>query len=165
VHGGILAFARKHAPRFSGKVLEVGSFDVNGTLRDALPITRGVDMRPGPKVDEVVDASDLLAVFGPDSFDGVCSADALEHIEDWQSALSNIWGVLRTGGPLLITMAAPTKGVHGYPHDYWRWPMDRWKRLFGDNKIVGEFVGSISQGVCVIKTGPLDLSHLPDTVQ
>lgn len=164
MHAYVLNFAKKHAERFSGRVLEVGSYNVNGTVRDHIPVTIGVDMRKGPGVDHVLDASSVLSFYGVNSFDGVVSCDALEHIEDWHGALTNIWGVLKDGGPLLLTMANMKKGVHGYPDDYWRWPMDRWKRLFGANEIVGEFEGGPSQGVCVIKTGPLDLSHQPDRI-
>jgi len=165
MHQGILTFAKKHGGRFSGKVLEVGSYNVNGTVRDVLPVTWGVDFREGPGVDQVVDASDLLSTFGPDSFDGVVSTDALEHIAEWHAAMVNMWGVLKMGGPLLLTMANPNKGIHGYPHDYWRWPMDRFKQLFGANEIVAEFIQGPSQGVVVIKTGALDLSHQPDPVK
>lgn len=164
VHAYVMNFARKHAGRFSGRVLEVGSYNVNGSVREAIPVTIGTDMREGPGVDEVLDASSLLEFYGPNSFDGVVSCDALEHIEDWHGALVNMWGVLKDG-PLLLTMASPKKGMHSYPHDYWRWPMDRFKKLFGANEIVGEFEGGPSQGVVVLKTGPLDLSHLPDKVK
>ena len=47
------------------EVLEVGAFDVNGSIRpfvESLQPGRyvGVDIAPGPGVDEVVDASELI---------------------------------------------------------------------------------------------------------
>jgi SAM-dependent methyltransferase len=165
MHGGLMIFAKKCAGHFSGRVLEVGSYNVNGTVRDVLPITVGIDFRDGPGVDDVVNASNLIAHFGEENFDGVVSCDALEHIEDWHAALTNMWGVLVEGGPLLLTMANPKKWRHGHPNDYWRWPMDRFKKLFGANDIRAEFVNGPSQGVLVFKTAPLDLSHQPDKVQ
>lgn len=164
MHQGILKFAKKHKARISGRVLDVGSYNVNGQLRDVLPITIGVDMSEGPGVDQVVNVTDLIETFGAESFDCVCSADALEHMEDWRSALRNMWGVLKPQGVLLITLANPNKGYHGYPSDYWRWDMESFKRLFGANEIVGEFFENPSMGVCVIKTAPLDYTSEPKPV-
>ncbi len=164
MHEVILEFARRHAALFKGEVLDVGAYNVNGTLRSALPITWGVDMTPGPDVDQVVNVGDLVATFGPERFDGVASADSLEHMEDWRGAMQNMWSVVKSGGPLLLTVANPDKGFHGYPHDYWRWPLDRFRKLFGGNEIIGDFYAYPSMGVCVVKRGPLDLTWLPDRV-
>lgn len=161
----VLDFARKHKGKISGNVLEVGSFNVNGGLRELLPITVGIDMREGPGVDRVLSVSDLLATYGPESFDCVCSADALEHIEDWESALVNMWGVLKPGGVLFLTMANMKKGYHGYPSDFWRWPLDDFKRLFWQNMPVDCFEAGPSQGVVVIKAAALDLSIKPRAVE
>jgi 2-polyprenyl-3-methyl-5-hydroxy-6-metoxy-1,4-benzoquinol methylase len=165
MHSVILTFAKKHAAKFTGRVLDVGSFNVNGQLRDVLPITLGVDMSAGPGVDQVCNASDLLATFGPESFDCVCSADALEHIEDWRAAMENMWGVLRTGGVLFLTMANPRKGRHNYPNDWHRIPMPDFVRMFGDNQVLDTFEGGPSMGAVVIKAADLDLSITPIKVK
>lgn len=165
MHGAILTFAKKYAPRFGGRVLEVGSYNVNGSIREVIPITIGVDMREGPDVDQVCDSSDLLATFGPESFDNVVSCDALEHTEDWRAAMVNMWGVLKPGGLLLLTMANPKKGRHGYPHDYWRFALPDFLRLFGENQILGSFEGGASLGAVVVKTCDLDLSIEPRRVK
>lgn len=157
-------FAKKHKGRITGNVLEVGSYNVNGALRETLPITVGIDMRDGPGVDVVVSACSLVAEFGIESFDCVCSADALEHIEDWKTAMQQMWDVLKPSGVLLLTMANPDKGRHAYPDDYWRFPMENFKKLFGVNEIVGEFYGGPSMGCCVIKTAPLNLNIVPNKV-
>lgn len=164
MNGSVEKFAKKFAGLIAGDVLDVGSFNVNGALRDYLPVTVGVDMRDGPGVDRVCNSSDLLTVFGPESFDAVCSADCLEHTEDWRAALLNMWGVLRPNGVLFLTMANPKKGRHGYPSDYWRWPLDRFCCLFGANDILGRFEEGPSMGVCLRKVHPLDLTHEPDKV-
>lgn len=145
----------------AGRVLEVGSYDVNGTIRDTLGITVGVDMREGPGVDIVVSAYSLVAEFGVESFDSVVSCDVLEHIEDWKLAMEQMWEVLKPDGFLLLTMANPDKGRHAYPDDYWRFTMEQFKKLFGDNEIVGEFYGGPSLGCCVKKTHPLTLTVTP----
>lgn len=157
----VRTFAKKHRGRITGTVLEVGSFNVNGALRDTLDVTVGIDMREGPGVDVVVSACSLVAEFGLESFNCVVSADALEHIEDWKLAMEQMWAVLKPNGVLLLTMANPDKGRHAYPDDYWRFPMADFKRLFGENEIVGEFYGGPSMGCCVIKTLPLFLDVTP----
>jgi 2-polyprenyl-3-methyl-5-hydroxy-6-metoxy-1,4-benzoquinol methylase len=162
VHQHILDFAKKHRGRITGRVIDVGSYEVNGGLRSVLPITLGVDMAPGPGVDQVCNVGDLISTFGAESFDSVCSADALEHMEDWDSALTNMWTILKTGGVFLITMANPKKGFHGYPSDYHRMDMDTFKRVFAGNQLHGEFFGGPSMGVCVSKQTPsLDLNIRP----
>lgn len=161
MHSVILAFARKHKAKLTGRVLDVGSYNVNGQLRDVVPITIGVDMSEGPGVDQVCNASDLLETFGPESFDNVCSADALEHIEDWRAAMANMWAVLKPGGHLLLTMANTRKGRHNYPNDYWRFPMSDFAALFGANKVLDTFLDGPSQGAIVVKSAQLDLSIEP----
>ena len=163
MNGWILDFARKHKAKITGRVLEVGSYNVNGSVRELLPITIGVDKREGPGVDRQVNASDLIAEF-PEPFDCVVSCDALEHIEDWRAAMVNMWGVLKDGGILFLTMANPKKGVHGYPHDYWRFPLDDFCRLFGENAILDTFQGGPSLGAVVVKTHPLNLTIEPKRV-
>lgn len=165
MHEVVLQFARKHAGRITGRVIDVGSCNVNGQLRDVLPITIGVDMGLGPGVDQVCNATDLLETFGPESFDSVCSADALEHMQDWKGALENMWGILKPEGTMLITIANPNKGYHGYPSDYWRWDLPDFIRLFGKNRVVGSFLQNPSMGVAVIKTEPLDYSIHPKAVK
>jgi len=166
VNNSVLTFAKKHRGKISGNVLEVGSQIVNGTVRDVLAISVGCDMVDGPGVDQVVDSSGLLVQFGPDSWDCVVSCDALEHMAAWKDAIENMWGVLKPEGLLFLTLANPRKGYHGYPSDYWRWPMERFKLLFGQNEILDTFFEGPSMGVLVRKgSHPLDLSIKPDPVR
>ena len=165
MHEVVRRFAKKHSSLFHGRVLDVGSFNVNGQLRDTLGVSIGVDMRPGPGVDMVVNASDLVKEFGTESFDGVVSGDTLEHCEDWAATMENMWGVLKPSGALLVTLANPNKPYHGYPADFHRWPLDRFVKLFGKNHIYGQFDENPSMGVVARKDGPLDLSHAPDPVR
>lgn len=155
-------FAKKH--EFKGTILDVGALDVNGSLSQALPVTLRVDMRPGKGVDEVVNACDLLERFGPESWDNVVSAEMLEHAQDWRGAMINMWGVLRPGGAMLLTMASIRKGRHAYPDDYWRFPLDRFMKLFGSNEIIAKMDHKITIGAIVRKSGPLTLDIDPDRV-
>lgn len=157
-------FCSKHKGKFSGSVLEVGSRNINGTIRSVLPITMGIDFIQGEGVDKVMNVTELLTEFGPESFDCVVSCDALEHIEDWDAAWLNMWGVLKPGGVALLTMAGPWKGVHGYPNDYYRMPLSDFMRVFGKNKIIDVFQGGPSLGAIAIKSEALDMAVRPGPV-
>lgn len=165
MHQAILTFAEKHKGRITGRVLEVGSLNVNGSVRDVLPITVGADMREGNGVDVVVAAEKVCEFFGPESFDSVVSTDALEHIEHWREAVQAMWDVLKPGGTLLLTMANPKKGRHAYPDDYWRMPMDMFLRMFAGNQVLGSFLSGPSMGAAVVKSEPLFLDFTPNKVK
>lgn len=165
MNNSILTFAKKHRAKFDGNILEVGSQDVNGSIRNIIDVTMGTDMREGPGVDVVVNVEELIEWFDGELFDCVVSCDALEHMADWEAALTNMWGVLKPGGLMLLTMANTKKGYHGYPHDYWRWTLPDFCRLFAKNPIIDSFEGGPSMGVVVRKDHPLDLTVKPMKVK
>lgn len=160
----VLKFARSFRKQIKGRILEVGSRNVNGSLRSVLKITVGVDIQEGQGVDVVLDVNQLVEHFGAESFDHVCSTDTLEHIQDWRTAVEQMWGVLKPGGVLLLTMAAPTKGRHAYPDDYWRMELPVFLAMFGENTILGHFCSHVSLGAAVVKSSPLALDFEPDKV-
>ena len=164
MNGAIYQFCHKHRGKITGNVLEVGSRNINGSIRSTLPITVGIDFIKGEGVDKVMDVVDLLKEFGPESFDCVVSLDALEHIENWDAAWQNMWGVLKPGGIALFTMAGPWKGIHGYPSDYHRMPLGDFIRVFGQNKVLDVFQGGPSLGAIAIKSGDLDMTVRPGPV-
>lgn len=106
-------------------VLEVGAFDVNGSVRSVLselgPATYvGVDQRRGRGVDVVCDAERLVERFGPDAFDVVICAEMLEHVEQWQIAVARMVDVVKRGGMLVLTTRSKGFPYHGFPDDFWR---------------------------------------------
>lgn len=108
-------------------VLEVGSYDVNGSIRplvEALDPASyiGVDQAPGPRVDEVVPAEKLVDRFGADAAEVVICCEMLEHAVDWRACLLAMVKVLRPGGLLLLTTRSPGFPYHPYPEDHWRFP-------------------------------------------
>jgi len=106
-------------------VLEVGSFDVNGSVRPYLqslqPTTYvGVDMRKGPGVDMIVDCERLSIEMGLDAWDVVVSTEMLEHAQNWRTCMRQMAAAVRPGGLLLVTTRSPGFPRHSYPNDYWR---------------------------------------------
>lgn len=111
------------------RVLEVGSFDVNGSVRPAVEafgpaLYIGVDQQLGPRVDRVVPVDQLVDVFGSTSFDVVISTEMLEHAADWEMAVSQMAAVLDLGGLLIITTRSEGFPYHPFPGDWWRFSVD-----------------------------------------
>jgi SAM-dependent methyltransferase len=96
-----------------GPLLEVGSLDVNGSVRDLFPLAApyvGIDLAPGRAVDVVASGHD----FGRDeSFATVVTTECLEHDPGWRDTLANIERVLRPGGVLILTCATTGRHEHG----------------------------------------------------
>lgn len=104
------------------KVLEVGAYDENGTIRDLFDKTEYIatDMREGPGVDRVVNAHHLDAYFGEDEFDVVVCCEMLEHDDKFWVTLWNISHVLKKGGAFLLTTRGNGFPEHAFPNDYFR---------------------------------------------
>ena len=101
-------------------VLEVGSFDVNGSIRSLFPQDGyvGLDMRAGAGVDLVVDILDMPKKLRR-KFNTVVTTETLEHITEPWRAVEQMYAALRPGG-LFIGTWVFAWGIHEYPSDYWR---------------------------------------------
>lgn len=96
-----------------GDVIEFGSLDINGTIRDLLPVCRytGVDAAPGTNVDIVslchtYDKRDKRPQV-------VLSFDMLEHDPYWEKSLRHMYDLLAPGGLMFGTCAGPLWSRHG----------------------------------------------------
>jgi SAM-dependent methyltransferase len=141
-----LRFASRHLRRqeVDGKdVLEVGARVVQQpelSLRATIQALRprsylGVDIEPGPGVDEVCPAEELASRYGDASFDLVVCTEVLEHVENWRTVVSNLKQVLRPSGVLLVTTRSRGFPYHGFPHDHWRYEPGDMRAIFSDLEI------------------------------
>jgi SAM-dependent methyltransferase len=106
-------------------VLEIGSFDVNGSLKSVKPQAAewvGVDIEDGPGVDIVVPPGAKLPF--PDAhFDLVVATSVFEHDPAFWNTLAEMARVVKKSGFLYI--CAPSNGlVHRYPLDCFRFYPD-----------------------------------------
>ena len=99
---------------FTGvSVLEVGSLNINGTVRDFFqPVTYlGVDVGPGPGVDLIAEGQNLD--YPNNHFDIAISAECFEHNPHWQATFANMHRMARV---TIFTCASEGRPVHG-THD------------------------------------------------
>ena len=109
------------------KVLDVGSYDVNGSYRKLFSSSNflytGLDMEDGPNVDIVPKKTYKWEEIEDDKYDVVISGQALEHIEFFWLTMSEITRVTKKDG--LICIIAPNGfAEHRYPVDCWRFFTD-----------------------------------------
>ena len=115
MHSQVLGFLQWTKARYpvllaGGRVLECGAYDVNGSARSLFQAAEyvGLDWRAGPGVDVVGLAHEYQAA----PFDVVVSTEMLEHDPHWRDSLANMVHLLRPGGSLILTCAAPGRGAH-----------------------------------------------------
>jgi 2-polyprenyl-3-methyl-5-hydroxy-6-metoxy-1,4-benzoquinol methylase len=139
---------------FNKRVLEVGSRNVNGSLRNHVESLKpmeyiGVDIMPGTGVDKIVDANNLLDFFKNESFDLIISTEMLEHCKDWKNALNSMFSLCKVNGFILLSTRSPGFPYHSYPHDYWRFTTTDIKNIFKNNNIIQNKEDSYAPGVLV----------------
>ncbi len=98
---------------YGQRVLEIGSLDINGTIRGHFIgcAYTGLDVGAGPGVDVVCQGQDYAA---PDaSFDTVISCEVMEHNPYWRETFANMARLCRPGGLVLMTCASLGRPEHG----------------------------------------------------
>jgi SAM-dependent methyltransferase len=108
-------------------VLDVGSYDVNGSYRQHFDPDRfdyvGLDMVPGPNVDIVPAAPYAWTEIADDAYDIVISGQALEHVEFPWLTIEEMTRVLKKDGLLCIIVPRGFE-EHRYPVDCYRFLTD-----------------------------------------
>ncbi|MEL6420326.1 MAG: class I SAM-dependent methyltransferase, partial [Pseudomonadota bacterium] len=95
------------------KVLEIGSMDINGSVRRFFRDCDyvGVDLEEGPGVDHV--AAGQVLDFPSDSFDVVFSCECFEHNPYWRETLANMVRMCRPGGLIIVSCGGLGRAEHG----------------------------------------------------
>ncbi len=150
--------ARENAARFfrtykfeRAAVVDIGSQDVNGSLKDLCPYDYvGVDFVEGRNVDVILDDPYSLP-FTNESKDIVISSSCFEHSEFFWILFLEIMRILKPGG--LFYLNVPSNGnIHRYPVDCWRFYPDsaqalvNWGRANQLNPLVLEHYTSARRG-------------------
>jgi SAM-dependent methyltransferase len=92
-------------------VLEVGSLNINGTVRDFFNATEylGIDVAPGAGVDLVMQGQDIT--FAKNSYDIAVSAECFEHNPYWKETFKNMVKVAKKA--VIFTCASDGRPEHG----------------------------------------------------
>ena len=115
------AYSPKYLAQSNVKVVEIGSQDVNGSLRDNCPKEFnyvGVDFVAGKGVDVILDDPYKLP-FESNSVDIVISSSCFEHSELFWILFIEIMRVVKEDG--LFYLNVPSNG------EFHRWPVDCWR--------------------------------------
>jgi SAM-dependent methyltransferase len=117
MHSDVLKFVSQVKSKhpfyfFRSRVLEVGSANINGSVRKKFNFCRykGIDLAEGRGVDLVHDITQPL-YFG--WFDVVISVEMLEHCNNVDVALKNMYDAVKPKGLLIITAAGIARHEHG----------------------------------------------------
>lgn len=104
----------------SNNVLEVGSLDINGSIRQFFIDCNytGIDIGEGPGVDIVCEGQNFE---GEDCFyDVTCSTECFEHNPYWVETFQNMIRMTKSSGLVFFTCATTGRAEHGttrqYPH-------------------------------------------------
>lgn len=130
LRSGAAFFAAYGQYKVSAKVVDIGSLNVNGSLKDVCP-TRfeyvGVDFAEGAGVDVVLKDPYVLP-FGDETADVVVCSSCFEHSEMFWLAFLEAVRILKPDG--LLYLNVPSNGLfHRYPVDCWRFYPDSGRAL------------------------------------
>ena len=114
------------------RVLDVGSYDVNGTYRPLVEerglVYTGLDLEAGPNVD-IVSKYPYKFPVRANTYDMVLSGSTMEHVEAIWLWVPELVRVLKPGG-LLAIVTHWQFPEHKYPVDCWRIMPDGMTYLF-----------------------------------
>jgi len=111
MHSAAFEFVGRYATDEPLRVIEIGSRDLNGTVRPHFPAANwiGLDLNPGPCVDVVCDALDYVPA---NPVDLVICCEVFEHTPNWGAIIAHAATWIVSGGRMLITAAGPGREPH-----------------------------------------------------
>ena len=111
MHPGAFEFVSRYATLDAISVIEVGSRDINGSIRCHFPAATwtGIDLIAGPAVDVVCDAMEYNP---PQLVDVVICCEVLEHCMTWDALIFHAASWLKPGGKILITCGGLGRDPH-----------------------------------------------------
>lgn len=123
MHGSVMLWVAQMVEKHDltdRTVLEVGSYDVNGSVRSLFESDDyiGLDMNSGPGVNIVGSAH--AVPFEADEFEVVVCTEMLEHDSRFWETLLEVKRVLKPGGFFVVTTRSNGFPQHDYPGDYYR---------------------------------------------
>ena len=116
-----------------GRVLDVGSYDVNGNYKNIIPPGYeyiGCDIANGPNVDVVMPTSFFIP-FIDNCFDVVISGQCLEHCKNPFKLVREMARVLKPKGWLFVTAPFVWR-EHKHPIDTFRYLPDGFEAIFDE---------------------------------
>lgn len=115
MHPAAFAFVKQFSTDESIYVIEIGSRNINGSVRKLFSNAHwiGLDLYPGPDVDWAGNALDYIPDY---TVDLVVCCEVLEHTDQWKELVAKSASWLRPMGKLLVTCAGPGRKPHSH-HD------------------------------------------------
>jgi len=95
-------------------VLEIGSLDVNGNIRNLFNFTNdytGVDLEKGPNVDFVLDGIEIDRL--NKNFDIIISCECFEHAKNWKIIFEKMCQISKPNSFIVISVASTGRVEHG----------------------------------------------------
>lgn len=95
-------------------VLEIGSLDVNGNIRNLFNFTNdytGIDLEKGPNVDIVLDGTDIDKL--NKNFDIIISCECFEHAKNWKIIFKKMCEISKPDSFIVVSVASTGRVEHG----------------------------------------------------
>ena len=95
-------------------VLEIGSLDVNGNIRNLFDFTNeytGIDLEKGPNVDLVLNGTNIDKL--NKNFDIIISCECFEHANDWKLIFEKMCQISKPNSFIVISVASTGRVEHG----------------------------------------------------